>query len=161
MEPCWAPSGEIAIDPDRRVQQAIRSVFERFVALRSARQVLMEFRSQGIQLPVHHPDQRHRSACLAVSARFLCRSAHPGLMASSGAGSLSNSSANLPNPLRRAFPHNFPPQAVGRAVTCEVPGSVQVTIAYLDRRCYKSLIPAGKEEPEGLQGFPPLTSHDR
>ena len=53
---CWAPSGEIEIDPDRRVQQAIRSVFERFAALGSARQVLMEFRSQGIQLPVHHPD---------------------------------------------------------------------------------------------------------
>ena len=53
---CWAPSGEIETDPDRRVQQAIRSVFERFAALGSARQVLMEFRSQGIQLPVHHPD---------------------------------------------------------------------------------------------------------
>jgi DNA invertase Pin-like site-specific DNA recombinase len=57
---CWAPSGAIEIDPDRRVQQAIRSVFERFAALGSARQVLMEFRSQGIQLPVHHPD-RHGS----------------------------------------------------------------------------------------------------
>ena len=53
---CWAPSGKIEIDPDRRVQQAIRSVFERFAALGSARQVLMEYRSQGIQLPVHHPD---------------------------------------------------------------------------------------------------------
>ena len=53
---CWAPSGKIEFDPDRRVQQAIRSVFERFAALGSARQVLMEFRSQGIQLPVHHPD---------------------------------------------------------------------------------------------------------
>ena len=52
---CWAPSGEIEIDPDRRVQQAIRSVFERFAALGSARQVLMDFRSQGTQLPVHHP----------------------------------------------------------------------------------------------------------
>src|SRR5437899_1155406 len=27
---CWAPNGKIEIDPDRRVQQAIRSVFERF-----------------------------------------------------------------------------------------------------------------------------------
>lgn len=53
---CWAPSGAIEIDPDRRVQQAIRAVFERFAVLGSARQVLMEFRSQGIQLPVHHPD---------------------------------------------------------------------------------------------------------
>jgi len=48
---CWAPSGKIEIDPDRRVQYAVRSVFERFAALGSARQVLMEFRSQGIQLP--------------------------------------------------------------------------------------------------------------
>lgn len=53
---CWAPSGKIEVDPDRRVQQAVRSVFERFAALGSARQVLMECRSQGIQLPVHHPD---------------------------------------------------------------------------------------------------------
>src|SRR2546428_776611 len=53
---CWAPNGKIEIDPDRRVQQAIRSVFERFAALGSARQVLMEFRNQEIQLPVHHPD---------------------------------------------------------------------------------------------------------
>ena len=53
---CWALNGKIEIDPDRRIQQAIRSVFERFVALGSARQVLMEFRSQGMQLPVHHPD---------------------------------------------------------------------------------------------------------
>lgn len=51
-------SGEIEIDPDdpdRRVQQAVRSVFERFAALGSARQVPMKLRSQGIQLPVHHP----------------------------------------------------------------------------------------------------------
>jgi DNA invertase Pin-like site-specific DNA recombinase len=53
---CWAPSGKIEFDPDRRVQQAIRFVFERFAALGSARQVLMEFRSQGVQLPVRHPD---------------------------------------------------------------------------------------------------------
>jgi DNA invertase Pin-like site-specific DNA recombinase len=53
---CWAPSGKIEIYPDRRVQHAIRSVFERFSALGSARQVLMEFRSQGIQLPVHQSD---------------------------------------------------------------------------------------------------------
>jgi DNA invertase Pin-like site-specific DNA recombinase len=51
---CWAPSGKIEIDPDRRVQQAIRSVSDRFRTLGSARQVLMEFRSQGMQLPVHH-----------------------------------------------------------------------------------------------------------
>src|SRR6202049_4253553 len=53
---CWAPSGKVEIDPDRRVEQAVRSVFDRFAALGSARQVLMEFRSQEIQLPVHHPD---------------------------------------------------------------------------------------------------------
>src|SRR2546426_10968120 len=39
---CWAPNGKIEIDPDRRVQQAIHSVFERFAALGSARQVVME-----------------------------------------------------------------------------------------------------------------------
>lgn len=53
---CWSSSGKIEIDPDRRVQQAIRSVFDRFAVLGSARQVLMEYRNQGIQLPVHNPD---------------------------------------------------------------------------------------------------------
>ena len=53
---CWAPNGKVEIDPDRRVEQAIRCVFERFATLGSARQVLMELRGQGTQLPVHHPD---------------------------------------------------------------------------------------------------------
>jgi len=49
---CWGPNSKIELDPDRRIQEAIRSVFERFVALGSARQVLLEFRSQGIMLPM-------------------------------------------------------------------------------------------------------------
>lgn len=49
----WAPNGKVEIDPDRRIQQAIGLVFERFTVLGSARQVLLEFRSQGVLLPVH------------------------------------------------------------------------------------------------------------
>jgi len=52
----WAPNGKVEIDPDRRIQQAIGLVFERFTVLGSARQVLMEFRSQGVQLPVRRHD---------------------------------------------------------------------------------------------------------
>jgi hypothetical protein len=45
------------MDPDRRIQQAIRSVFERFTALGSARQVLLEFRSSQIPLPAFRRDR--------------------------------------------------------------------------------------------------------
>ncbi|MGO9519351.1 MAG: recombinase family protein [Candidatus Korobacteraceae bacterium] len=52
----WTPDGKVEIDPDRRIQQAIGLVFERFTVLGSARQVLMEFRSQGMLLPVRRHD---------------------------------------------------------------------------------------------------------
>jgi DNA invertase Pin-like site-specific DNA recombinase len=52
----WTPDGKVEIDPDRRIRQAVRLVFERFTVLGSARQVMMEFRSQGMLLPVRHRD---------------------------------------------------------------------------------------------------------
>ena len=44
--------GRIEIDPDERVQEAIRLVFERFQALGSARQTFLWLRANAVQLPV-------------------------------------------------------------------------------------------------------------
>lgn len=48
---CWTENGKIELDPDRRVQQAITIVFEKFVELGSVRQVLMWLREEQLWLP--------------------------------------------------------------------------------------------------------------
>ena len=48
---CWTPSGRIELDPDRRVQQAIRMVFRKMTELGSARQVLLWYRQEKLALP--------------------------------------------------------------------------------------------------------------
>jgi DNA invertase Pin-like site-specific DNA recombinase len=48
---CWTRAGKIELDPDRRVQEAIRVVFRKFDELGSARQVLLWFRSKKVALP--------------------------------------------------------------------------------------------------------------
>jgi len=47
----WEREGRIEIDPDRRVQDAIRSVFRLFERLGSARQVLLRMREDGLLFP--------------------------------------------------------------------------------------------------------------
>ena len=48
---CWTRAGKIELDPDRRVQDAIRLVFRKFDLLGSARQVLLWFRRKKVTLP--------------------------------------------------------------------------------------------------------------
>jgi len=47
----WTRSGKIELDPDRRVQCAIKLVLEKFAEFGSARQVLLWLRQQRITLP--------------------------------------------------------------------------------------------------------------
>jgi DNA invertase Pin-like site-specific DNA recombinase len=48
---CWTEDGRMELDPDRRVQQAVRHVFDKFAELGSAHQVFLSFREEGIQVP--------------------------------------------------------------------------------------------------------------
>jgi DNA invertase Pin-like site-specific DNA recombinase len=48
---CWTSNGRIELDPDRRVQQAIHLVFTKMTELGSARQVLLWYRQEKIDLP--------------------------------------------------------------------------------------------------------------
>lgn len=49
---CWSPAGKVEMDPDLRVQQAIRLVFEKLVELGSVRQVFLRFHQEGVLLPM-------------------------------------------------------------------------------------------------------------
>ena len=48
---CWTEDGRMELDPDRRVQQAVRHVFDKFAELGSVHQVFLSFREEGIQVP--------------------------------------------------------------------------------------------------------------
>ncbi|HTP29483.1 MAG TPA: recombinase family protein [Anaeromyxobacteraceae bacterium] len=48
---CWTQAGKVELDPDRRVQEAIRLVFRKFEALGSVRQALLWFRHNKVELP--------------------------------------------------------------------------------------------------------------
>jgi excisionase family DNA binding protein len=48
---CWTPHGKVELDPDLRVQQAVRMVLQKFQELGSARQVHLAFRREGVLMP--------------------------------------------------------------------------------------------------------------
>lgn len=48
---CWGGTGKIEIDPDVRVQNAVRLLFRKFQELESARKVLLWFQDQQITIP--------------------------------------------------------------------------------------------------------------
>jgi DNA invertase Pin-like site-specific DNA recombinase len=52
---CWNELGQITIDPDERVAEAIRTIFRKFRELGSARQVLLWAKDAAVELPVTHP----------------------------------------------------------------------------------------------------------
>src|SRR6516162_9865127 len=47
----WDPRGGLSLDPDRRLQEVIRLVFQKFRELGSARQVLLWMASQNVHFP--------------------------------------------------------------------------------------------------------------
>lgn len=49
---CWSKAGKIEIDPDERVQEAVRMMFAKCCELGSARQVLLWFCAAEIKMPV-------------------------------------------------------------------------------------------------------------
>jgi DNA invertase Pin-like site-specific DNA recombinase len=58
---CWTEHGKIEMDPDVRVQQALRLVFSKMTELGSVRQVLIWFRNERVSLPAaSHDDSGDR-----------------------------------------------------------------------------------------------------
>ena len=51
----WTADGQLEKDPDRRVQQTIELVFAKCLELGSARQAMLWFRDQGLDVPVTRP----------------------------------------------------------------------------------------------------------
>src|SRR5207302_8382520 len=48
---CWSKNGKMEMDPDRRIQDSIDLVFNKFTELGSVRQVTLWFRREKIALP--------------------------------------------------------------------------------------------------------------
>ncbi|MCC6398742.1 MAG: recombinase family protein, partial [Bacteroidetes bacterium] len=53
---CWTEDGRIELNPDRRVQQAIRHIFDKFAELGSVHQVFLSFREDDILVPFARVD---------------------------------------------------------------------------------------------------------
>jgi DNA invertase Pin-like site-specific DNA recombinase len=51
----WPRDGKLEMDPDQRIQQVVRLAFAKLKELGSVRQVLLWFRSEGIEFPTRPP----------------------------------------------------------------------------------------------------------
>jgi DNA invertase Pin-like site-specific DNA recombinase len=73
----------LEMDPDRRVQDAIRLVFRKFQELGTARQTLLWFLGEGLQLPVRgrHGETTWKRPSYAAVRRFLTHPAYGGAYA--------------------------------------------------------------------------------
>ncbi|MGA9627712.1 MAG: recombinase family protein, partial [Bryobacteraceae bacterium] len=49
---CWTANGKVEMEPDARVQQALRLVFTKMIELGTARQVLLWLHNEHVSLPV-------------------------------------------------------------------------------------------------------------
>jgi DNA invertase Pin-like site-specific DNA recombinase len=54
---CWTANGKVEMDPDARVQQALRLVFTKMIELGTARQVLLWLHNEHVSLPVASLDE--------------------------------------------------------------------------------------------------------
>ena len=61
----WTEDGRIELDPDVRVQQALRMVFRKFTELGSVRQVMMWLREEGLTLPMIASTPAHTTVWVA------------------------------------------------------------------------------------------------
>lgn len=75
---CW-DQGQIIMDPDRRVQEALRLVFDKFQELRSARQVWLWLEQEQLRVPVRYPAYSTRPISWGAPsyARILAILTHP------------------------------------------------------------------------------------
>jgi len=64
---CWNEIGQIEMDPDERVNGAIRLMFDKFQELGSARQVLLWAKDQDLQLPIIR--RNNSSVCKSIGDR--------------------------------------------------------------------------------------------
>jgi DNA invertase Pin-like site-specific DNA recombinase len=68
----YGPTGAIELDPDARVQQAIRLVLQKFDDLGSTRQVLLWLRRERVSVPVTRGGKHGRSTEWAPRITHAC-----------------------------------------------------------------------------------------
>ncbi len=69
---CWSQAGKVELDPDRRVQEAIRLVFRKFEALGSVRQALLWFRHNQVEFPARTYGDPRQTRCGGSPSTMRC-----------------------------------------------------------------------------------------
>ncbi|GIK96323.1 MAG: hypothetical protein BroJett029_05320 [Alphaproteobacteria bacterium] len=107
---CWNEIGQIEIDPDQRIADAIRLVFDKFRQLGSARQVLLWAQDAGLKLPVM---RRNVSVCKiewrrAAYHNVLCLLRHPIYAGAYVFGRTTHVTRVVDGPMRKTDGHSKP-----------------------------------------------------